>query len=565
MSRRLRPHLSRQERLSELLSDILDESGREDEEFDLDVARRRYRELLHTGSVADATQSDRELSPKEEGEVEKGAGVSEPKGAESKADITYEKIVEEEYEPDDAEIAYRTLADEHHQLLSAHTHAIEDIKDLERVKAHLLLTVHKTSVENDDLIEQLARSREYADELAERLHNLDIATGINPSPEETVLDDHEESDQESEADTEDESVEQNPNRVGRPNHNNMAFKRAIKPRLFHGFDEEDGREFVRAFEDFCSLEEVGEEQEEQKLKLFKLLMRGVASVWVTQLPEEAYRNYDELKALFTKRYIDPFISGSRLSEETRLRSRKLQKSETVYALYTDLVTRGSKLGKTDRDLLTYFIDAVPNEYKTMIIAADPDTLDKAVKIAQSAEAIYGPREDSEGKLKKGKPTLSVLKAMGGTEESEEDEVNAILGPMLNAIKGLQEQIGKLSTQGSETQTNSAEKSVPQKTNRNPDKPLTCYGCGKPGHIRRECRSTRGGRGRGRGRGGWTGNTQWQPYPQPYNQTYNQGQPMQGMTNTPLYLTQQPPVEANTNQATPVYLTTQPPNTSKQSN
>ena len=163
-------------------------------------------------------------------------------------------------------------------------------------------------------------------------------------------------------------------------------------------------------------------------------------------------------------------------------------------MYTDLVLRGGKLGKTDCDLLTYFIDAVPTEYKTMIIAADPDTLEKAVKIAQSAEAIYGSHEE-ELKTRKSRPTLSRLQLL---DENDNEEAAPASEPLLNAIKGLQEQVSKLATSPTEQKTQQAA-AAPPRVNRNPYRPLTCYSCGRPGHIRRECRSTRS-RGRGRGRG-----------------------------------------------------------------
>ena len=579
MSRELSRHTSRQERLRELLSGILGESPPTDAVFNLDQARQQFREILHSqtiASVADEASQPREVTPEKltefdvEGDVSGEETISKEKQLPAPLPIIEESVVRE-FE----DVPVNELEDAYCELLNrfkAHDreikHLIAEINLVAGENRGLAALLNEREIEKglllreiDTIRNELIRSRENADELAERLHNLDVATGIvsksgdetfehlntsegspihnleqNTLPtlsgssetlsQGTIYSENEDSDRDS--DKED-----------------MAFKRAIRPQLFHGFDEEDGREFLRNFEDFCSLEEVGPNQDAKKLNLFKLLMKGVASIWVTQLPDDAYQTYDDLKRLFTVRYIDPFISGSRLSEEARLRSRRLKKSETIHALYTDLVLRGSKLGKTDRDLLTYFIDAVPTEYKTMIIAADPDTLEKAVKIAQSAEAIYG-SQDEEVKSRKSRPTLSRLQVI---DEDENEETSVANEPLLNAIKGLQEQVSKMAVNSS-VQKDSQATTPSQKVNRNPDRPLTCYGCGRPGHIRRECRSTRG-RGRGRGRG-WIGSGQWQMYPA-YNNMNPQAPGMQAQSQPAYMNAHQAPQMNAPNQGNPRYM------------
>ena len=61
--------------------------------------------------------------------------------------------------------------------------------------------------------------------------------------------------------------------------------------------------------------------------------------------------------------------------------------EIVQQYYSNLLTRSTKLNKSQDEIKTMFIRGLLNPLKMFFITREPDTLEKALKLAKDAESL----------------------------------------------------------------------------------------------------------------------------------------------------------------------------------
>ena len=82
----------------------------------------------------------------------------------------------------------------------------------------------------------------------------------------------------------------------------MAEDKALAPPLFKGTSSENGEDWYRHFEHYCSYKEM---PEAKKLALFKVLMTDLAGDWLASLPADNTNTYAALELAFDARYKVP--------------------------------------------------------------------------------------------------------------------------------------------------------------------------------------------------------------------------------------------------------------------
>ncbi len=206
----------------------------------------------------------------------------------------------------------------------------------------------------------------------------------------------------------------------------MKFLQKIQqPKEFEGKAHQSGKEFLRQFEAFCGA--AGQEPDDERnppakskrfANAFAALLQGAALVWFESLPTDVRQDYVLLKKAFIKRFVDPFIKGHCLTQETLLRSRKLKENETVETLYQALAELCQQMGKDEDELMNILIQALPAQpYRTTIMAANPQNLTDALQIAKGVEAMN--LQPDAGRCRKQTDMYTMMSELSITDDIEQ--------------------------------------------------------------------------------------------------------------------------------------------------
>ncbi len=244
-----------------------------------------------------------------------------------------------------------------------------------------------------------------------------------------------------------------PGEVNMPNFDLMT--KLSKPAPFSGRDYESGREWLRRFDAYCisggfdpHTVPPGSDQDSVFRAGMIGLLQGAAGVWLDSLPQAQRETYNALRKAFKERWVLPYLTGTRLAEETRLAGRVQGATETCESLYQDLAQMCHKMGKGEQDLMIHFVRNLRPEIQDRVVTGCPKDMQTALQMAQSAEARLG--------ITASAPSLTAM--------IEQNPHLAAMQKELNELKSRQEQL---------------------KQDRG--KPVCSY-CQRPGHSQAECRT-----------------------------------------------------------------------------
>ncbi len=228
-----------------------------------------------------------------------------------------------------------------------------------------------------------------------------------------------------------------------------------KPAPFSGRDYESGREWLRRFDAYCisggfdpHTVPPGSDQDGKFRAGMIGLLQGAAGVWLDSLPQAQRETYNALRKAFKERWVLPYLTGTRLAEETRLAGRVQGATETCESLYQDLAQMCHKMGKGEQDLMIHFVRNLRPEIQDRVVTGCPKDMQTALQMAQSAEARLG--------ITASAPSLTAM--------IEQNPHLAAMQKELNELKTRQEQL---------------------KQDRS--KPVCSY-CQRVGHSQAECRT-----------------------------------------------------------------------------
>ncbi len=226
-----------------------------------------------------------------------------------------------------------------------------------------------------------------------------------------------------------------------------------KPVPFSGRDYESGREWLRRFDAYCisggfdpHTVPPGSDQDGKFRAGMIGLLQGAAGVWLDSLPDTQRETYTALRKAFEDRWVLPYLTGTRLAEETRLAGRIQQAHESCESLYQDLAQMCHKMGKGEQDLMIHFVRNLRPEIQDRVVTGCPKDMMTALQMAQAAEARLGMTASA--------PSLTAM--------IEQNPHLAAMQKELNDLKNRQEQL---------------------KEERKP----VCSYCQKPGHSQADCR------------------------------------------------------------------------------
>ena len=149
----------------------------------------------------------------------------------------------------------------------------------------------------------------------------------------------------------------------------------FKLKLFHGSPDEDPEGFLA---DFRLTSVMSGWPEHQLPLIFEVCLSGSARRWYNQLPHEIRMDMQSISSTFLTKY-KPL--GLDWTKEASFNSIVQLPYESVHQYSERVTEKGTKMGKTDTEILAQFVKGLSKTYRTHTIASGPKSLHEAVTTA----------------------------------------------------------------------------------------------------------------------------------------------------------------------------------------
>jgi hypothetical protein len=322
---------------------------------------------------------------------------------------------------------------------------------------------------------------------------LDHSTNfVDPDPKERLIIDAYETDEEE---SEDEEEDENENAQNNAKETKELIKALdkIADKMNHKehmhlpiptFDgTQDPIDWINRFNDVCKTNNI---ENGKRVTMVTLAMRGQAAIWWQGI-KHRIRTYkitdkDHQQESFIYQFMEEFCGQERqMRWQDELRNLKMKPGETV-AEYSfkliDLYRKGDPFHRFPKeDKLQQFMRGLNPNIKTIVRWQRPQDLQEAIAMAKTAEMSLNENPSFIGgstspDLRQG---INEIKAM----ITQQNQVKPV--PTCNLCY----KQGDHTTENCPRRTFKPKNESTQQYNRRPS-PRTCFNCGKPGHISRDC-------------------------------------------------------------------------------
>lgn len=252
-------------------------------------------------------------------------------------------------------------------------------------------------------------------------------------------------------------------------------ERNYKPDAFSGKADENPKSWLIKF---AETTKINKGDDDYKLLAFGLALKGGARLWYEGLSEATRANMGQLTTAFKERFI---TSLPKWVTEQSFAGRKQKEGESVEDYIFDMQDRGSRLGKSDPEILSAFVQGLLPALREKVIMRDPGTLAQADSAARLGESVLL----MEGASKQ-KSSVAAFNQPQGDKNPKDPQRQ--LGPhprsqgQPRSNPGGRQYCENCRRHGHATSDcRSTNKSQVRQNS------FTCFNCGAPDHFIRDCR------------------------------------------------------------------------------
>lgn len=153
---------------------------------------------------------------------------------------------------------------------------------------------------------------------------------------------------------------------------------------FSGLMAESATDFLNEFEAHLILNNI-DACSPKSAAAFQLQLKGPALTWFRTLSAQDRPNYNAIRPQFLKEYND-VNSPALVAEEAIFGSLSLQPTQEIEEFHSVVLRKGSRLQKSERDMLHRFIEGLPDQLAFFVRAGRVHSLRDALHTAKIGEA-----------------------------------------------------------------------------------------------------------------------------------------------------------------------------------
>lgn len=267
-----------------------------------------------------------------------------------------------------------------------------------------------------------------------------------------------------------------------PSRNNSFISAKCDP--FYGYSSENASKFLSEFRSYCTLQNLIDDK--RTIAAFHLHLRGPALIWFNTLNDSNKVLWTVLQEAFQNRYISRDISDpSFIAESAIFDALTLHPTMAIETFHGQVLEKGSKLDKPERDLTSKFINGLPEQLAFFVRAGNPRCLQDAYQQAKLGEA-YGYRT-SGASVSVSRPSNAdgpgpQCSAAMTQKTGRSEDITSLLGQLVDRMDRLEASMPSRSTRGKYIDREASARNG-----------IVCFQCRGQGHRKSECLWTGSGR------------------------------------------------------------------------
>jgi len=146
--------------------------------------------------------------------------------------------------------------------------------------------------------------------------------------------------------------------------------RDLEPNVFQGTMLENPNDWLKRLKGYFSLNGITDDND--KLQMFKLLLRGVASIWQAQLSEDVAEDYEASIEAFIVRFGN---TNSRWQVMKAIEGRKLEEADDMEAYISDIIQLSHKAKMSEPEICNNLLRNLHGDLQSYVIGCDTKTLE----------------------------------------------------------------------------------------------------------------------------------------------------------------------------------------------
>ena len=147
----------------------------------------------------------------------------------------------------------------------------------------------------------------------------------------------------------------------------------INPTSYHGRPDESAYLFTKTFDQYCDYNNI---QGEKQLKLFGILLKGLAANWYESLTAAQKPDYTTVKTLFQSHFQG---TNSNFLNQQKLENVKYDPNTPIELYIEQVIQLGNNMALGDNDKKQALLRGLPASTKASVIAHGPSTLMETIQ------------------------------------------------------------------------------------------------------------------------------------------------------------------------------------------